>query len=132
MGRSFVSNIIHEQIPVDQAFYHELFSQSDTESRASTVPLDETSSCENANTIVKPDYRENDQGARVSSRSLREITKHDYAYQAYKKVMDAATATVSPWKSRRRNTAVGKRTREPTDLGSMLVHIQISSPDMRH
>jgi hypothetical protein len=118
---------MNEQILVDQAFYHELFLQSDTESRASTVPLDETSSCENANTIVvKPDGRENDQGARVSSRSLREITKYDYAYRAYKEVMDAATATVTPCKSRRRKTVVGKRTREPTDLGSMLVRIQIS------
>ena len=117
---------MNEQIPVDQAFCHELFSQSDTESRASTVPLDETSSCENANTIIKPDYRENDQGVRVSSRSLREITKHDYAYQAYKEGMDAATATFTLCKSRRRKTAVGKRTREPTDLGSMLVRIQIS------
>jgi hypothetical protein len=115
-----------EQIPVDQAFYHEFLTQSDTESRASTVPLDESSSCENAGIIVKPDCRENDQGARVASRSLREVTKHDYAYQAYKEVMDAATATVTPCKSRRRKTGIGKRTREPTDLGSMLVRIQIS------
>jgi hypothetical protein len=76
---------MNEQIPVDQAFYHELFSQSDMESRASTVPLDETSSCENANTIAELDYRENDQGVRVSSRSLREVTKRDYTYEDYKK-----------------------------------------------
>ncbi|OKL55579.1 hypothetical protein UA08_09158 [Talaromyces atroroseus] len=110
----------NEQIPVDQAFYHGLFSQSDTESRASTVPLDETSSCENANTIAEPDYRENDQGVRVSSRSLREVTKRDYTYEDYQKQMDAATATVTPCKSRRRKTGIGKRTREPADLGSML------------
>ena len=116
----------NEQIPVDQAFYYERFSQSDTESRASTVPLEETSSCENGNTIVQPDFRENDQGMRVSSCSLREVTKHDYADQAYKEVMDAAAATVSPSESRRRKTGLGKRTREVTDLDSMLVRIYIS------
>ncbi|KUL81767.1 hypothetical protein ZTR_09243 [Talaromyces verruculosus] len=109
---------MNEQIPVDQAFYREFITQSDTESCESTLPQDETLSCENAGMIVKPDCL--DQGARVSSRSLREVTKHDYAYQAYKEVMDAATATATPCKSRRRKTGLGKRARDSTDLASMV------------
>ncbi|RAO71515.1 uncharacterized protein BHQ10_007527 [Talaromyces amestolkiae] len=122
----------NEQIPVDQAFYYERFSQSDTESRASTVPLEETSSCVNGNTIVQPDFRENNPGMRVSSCSLREVTKHDYADQAYKEVMDAAAATVSPSESRRRKTGIGKRTRELTDLDFMLCKDEFSQEVRRH
>jgi hypothetical protein len=120
-----------EQIPVDEAFYYEVPAQSQTQSPASTVPLDETSSCETAN-IVITDSSDNDRVTRVPSRSLREVTKHDYAYRAYKEAMDAATAASTSSKSRRRKPGLGKRGREPTDVDSMLVRIQASLPDSRH
>jgi hypothetical protein len=115
---------VNEQFPVDQEFYHEFLTQSDTESPTSTVPLDETSSCETARITIKPDCGDNDRRTRVPSRSLREVTTHDYAYRAYKEAMDAATA--APSKSRRRKPGLGKRAREPTDLDSILVRIRLS------
>ena len=100
------------------------------ESRASTVPLDVIPSGDNVD-IIKSDCREKGQRARASSRSLRDVSKRDYAYHAYKEVMDAATATANPCKSRRK-TAIGKRTRDPTDFGSIIVRNRMSSTDIRH
>lgn len=109
---------MNEQIPVDQEFY------IDTGSPASTVPLDETSFCKTPSTIIEPDCGDDDQRTRVPSRSPREITKHDYTYRAYDEVPDAATAATG--KARRRESGLGKRAREVTDLDSALVRIRSS------
>ncbi|EEA23850.1 hypothetical protein PMAA_078770 [Talaromyces marneffei ATCC 18224] len=119
-----LTTTMNEQTPVDQAFYHEVSTQSDTESAASTVPPDETPSCVTANITGGPGCGENDQVMRVPSRSLREVAKHDYAYRAYEEAMDGATATATatatPSKSRRRKPGLGKRARESTDLDFVL------------